>query len=55
LSHAISQHLAAAEFDLIAIHGKIPFHLDKQLGIGQADAVPHRRTEHLRVSASVNA
>ena len=49
LPHAIADHLAAAEFHFLAIHGEILFHLHHQGGVGQPDTVAHGGTEHLRV------
>ena len=48
LSHAIPDHLAAAEFYLFAVDGKVPFDLYPEVGVGQPDAVSHRGTVHLR-------
>jgi hypothetical protein len=41
LPHAVADHLAAAEFDFLAIVGRgvVVFDFDEQLGIGEADAV----------------
>jgi hypothetical protein len=39
LTHAVANHLAAAEGDLVAVDGVIFLNFDDQLGIGQANAV----------------
>ena len=49
LSHAVADHLAAAELHLLAIEGEILLHLDDEIGVGQADAVTRGRAEHLGV------
>jgi hypothetical protein len=39
LSHAVADHLAAAELDLLAVDRVVLLDLDEQLRIGQAHAV----------------
>ena len=55
LSHAIPDHLAAAEFYLFAVDGKVPFDLYPEVGVGQPDAVSHRGTVHFRICVSIDA
>nr|GEU28209.1 hypothetical protein [Tanacetum cinerariifolium] len=52
LAHAVADHLAAAEFDFLAVDGVIVFDFDKQFGVRQPDAVTLGGTEHLRVGAA---
>ena len=39
LAHAVANHLAAAERDLVAVDGVILLHFDDQLRVGQANAI----------------
>ena len=39
LAHAVANHLAAAERDLVAVDGEVVLHFDDQLGVGQANAI----------------
>ena len=49
LAHAVADHLAAAEFHLLAISAKIFFHFDDEVGVGEPHAVARRWAEHLGV------
>ncbi len=46
LPHAVADHLAAAEFDLLAIDRAIALDLDDELGVGEPQPVAGRRAEH---------
>ena len=52
LAHAIADDLAAAEFHFVAVDGVVLFHLDPQIGIGEAQAVAGGGAEHFRVGLS---
>ena len=52
LPHAVADHLAAAELDLLAIDRAVAFDLDDQLGIGQPQPVAGRRPEHRGIGAA---
>src|SRR5208282_92676 len=39
LAHAIANHLAAAELDLLAVDGEVALDLDDEVRIGQANAI----------------
>ena len=54
LAHAVADHLAAAELDLLAVDRVIALDLDQQLGVAQAHAVAGGGTEHLRVGAPID-
>ena len=49
LPHAVADHLAAAEFHLFAVSGEILLDLDDEFGVGEADPVAGRGTEHFGV------
>ena len=49
LTHPVADHFAAAEFDLFSVGGQIIFHLDPQLGIGQAHLVADGGAEHIGI------
>ena len=49
LAHAVADHLAAAEFHLLAIDGEVLLHLDDDVGVGETHAVAGRRAEHVGV------
>src|SRR5690606_35961343 len=55
LAHAVADHLAAAELDLLAIEGGVALDLDDQVGVGQSHAVADRGPEHVGVGGSGNA
>jgi hypothetical protein len=40
LSHAVADHLAAAELHLLAIRGEIPLDLDHEFGVGKPHLIP---------------
>jgi len=52
LSHAVADHLAAAELYLVAVDGAVLLHLDPERRICQAQPVPHGGTIHLGVGLS---
>src|SRR5262249_37627860 len=54
LSHAVADHLAAAELDLLAIGRAVALDLNDQLGIRKADAVAGGRPEHRGIGAAVD-
>ncbi len=54
LSHAIANHLAAAEFDLFAVVGVVGLHPNPERGVAEAHPVPGGRAVHLRVGGAVN-
>ena len=49
LAHAVADHLAAAELDLLAISAEITLHLDDEVGIGKPYPVPGGWTKHVRI------
>jgi hypothetical protein len=49
LAHAVADHLAAAEFHLLAVDRVVLLDLDPQFGIGQAHPVARGGAEHLRI------
>ncbi len=49
LAHAVADHLAAAEFHLLAIDGEILLHLDDDVGIGEPHPVAGGGAEHLGI------
>jgi hypothetical protein len=49
LSHAVADHLAAAELDLLAVTAEILLHLDDDVGVGEPHPVSGGGTEHLGV------
>ena len=51
LAHAVADHLAAAELDLLAVDRAVALDLDDELGVGEAHAVAGRRPEHRGVGA----
>ncbi len=52
LPHAVADHLAAAELHLFTIDGEILLDLDDEIGVGEAHAIAHCGTEHVRIGAS---
>ena len=52
LAHAVADHLAAAELDLVAVDGVVGLDLDDELGVAEAHAVARRRAEHVGVGAA---
>jgi hypothetical protein len=55
LAHAVADHLAAAEFHLLAIGGVVALDLDEQFGVGQADAVARGRAVHVGIGLARDA
>ncbi len=49
LALAVTDHLAAAEFDLFAVDGEVLFHFDEQFGVGQAHLVTDGGAVHVGV------
>ena len=53
LPHAVADHLAAAEFDLVAVaavlRDQVALDLDPEIGVGESDLVAHGGAEHLGV------
>ena len=49
LPHAVADHLAAAEFHLLAVNGEILLDLDDEIGVGEPNAVAGRRAEHVGI------
>src|SRR5438132_1243748 len=54
LSHAVADHLAAAELDLVAVDRTIFFNLDDQSGVSKTDAISGGRAVVLRVALPVD-
>ena len=54
LPHAVADHLAAAELDLLAIDRAVAFDLDHQLGIGEAQPVAGGRAEHRGIGGAAD-
>src|SRR4029079_11649980 len=54
LAHAVADHLAAAEFHLLAIGGEVFFDLDDQIGVGEPHPVARGRAEHVGIGAAYN-
>ena len=52
LPHAVADHLAAAELDLLAVDRAVAFDLDDELGIGKAQPVAGGRPEHRGIAAA---
>ena len=52
LAHAVADHLAAAEFHLVAIDGEILLHLHPEFGIGQPHAVAHGGAIHVGIGGA---
>ena len=52
LAHAITDHLAAAEFHFLAIGGEIFFNLDEDFRIGQAHTVAHGWAIHAGIGGA---
>ena len=52
LSHAVADHLAAAELHLFAVGGEILLHLDDQVGVGETHAVAGGGPEHVDIGAA---
>ena len=54
LPHAVADHLAAAELDLLAIDRAVALDLDDELGVGEAQAVAGGRPEHGGIGAAAD-
>src|SRR5208282_5895819 len=52
LAHAVADHLAAPEGDLVAVVREVLLDLDDQLGVGEADAVARGRTIQVGIDAA---
>ena len=52
LTHAVADHLAAAELDLFAIDGVIGLDLNDQIGIGQPESIADGGPIHFRIRAA---
>ena len=55
LTHAVADHLAAAEFHLIAVDGEVFFHLQDEFGVGQAQPIAGGGAVGLGVGAAGDA
>src|SRR5712664_4399109 len=53
LAHAVADHLAAAEFHLLAIDGEILFDLDDEIGVGQPHPIAGGGTEHAGIDGTL--
>jgi hypothetical protein len=49
LAHAVANHLAAAEFHLLAVDREIALDFDDELGVRETHAIAGRRPEHLGI------
>jgi hypothetical protein len=54
LPHTVADHLAAAELHFLAVHRHIALDLDDEIGVGEANAIARRRTEHFGVGAATD-
>ena len=52
LAHAVADHLAAAEFHLLAVAGEILLHLDDDVGVGEPHAVAGGGAEHVGIDGA---
>src|SRR4029077_6707849 len=52
LPHAVADHLAAAEFHLLAIGGEILLDLDNEIGIGQPNPIAGGGPEHVGIDGT---
>ena len=52
LPHAVADHLAAAEFHLLAVDGEVFLHLDDEIGIGQPHPVAGGGPEHVGIDGT---
>ncbi len=55
LPHAVADHLATAELDLLAIDRPVFLDLDDQVGVGEADPIADRGAEHAGVGGALDA
>ena len=54
LPHAVADHLAAAEFHLLAVGAKILLHLDDEIGVGEPHAVAGGGAEHVGIDGALD-
>src|SRR5438477_7258411 len=54
LSHAVADHLAAAELHFLAVDSEIALDFDDEVGVGETDAISGRRPEHFGVGAATD-
>ena len=54
LPHAVADHLAAAEFHLLAINGEILLDLDDEIGIGQPHFITGGGPEHVGIDGTLD-
>ena len=52
LAHAVADHLAAAEFHLLAVGGEVLLDLDDDVGVGEPYAVAGGRAEHVGIDGT---
>ena len=52
LSHAVANHLAAAELGFVAVRRQVALDADEEIGVGEADAIAGRRTVVIGVGAT---
>ena len=52
LAHAVADHLAAAEFHLLAVGGEILLHLDDEIGVGEPHPVAGGGPEHVGIDGA---
>jgi hypothetical protein len=52
LSHAVADHLAAAELHFLAVGGEVLLDLDEEFGVGEANLIAGCRTEHIGISGA---
>src|SRR6516164_7302755 len=52
LPHAVADHLAATELDLLAVDRAVALDLDHEFGVGQPQPIPGGRTEHRGIGAA---
>ena len=55
LPHAVADHLAAAELDLLAVDRAVLLDLDDEVGVGEAHLVADRRPEHVGIGRARHA
>jgi hypothetical protein len=52
LSHAVADDLAAAKLHFLAISREVLLDLDEEFGVGEANLIAGRRTEHIGISGA---
>ena len=55
LSHAVADHLAAAEFHFLAVGAEILLDFDDEIGVGEPHAVTGGRAEHIGVDRAAHS